>query len=300
MKVILAQAMGLCFGVRDALAVARGIESPAQVTVFGQLVHNPIVNRELERRGFAQVAELGRALSPLPTPRVLITAHGISDRERAELQAMGKQLVDSTCPLVKKAHAAATGLAEKGYFVVVIGKKNHVEVRGLTGDLEQFTVVESMADVQRYAADRIGIVAQTTSVEREVRMIVARIRAANEHAEVRFINTICQPTRDRQAALEELLTQVEVLVVVGGRHSNNTRQLVARAGETGVRAIHVEDAAELVPEMFTPGETAGLTAGTSTLPETVEAVRQRLESFHTVAEQHELVSQAGVTGVEKR
>ncbi len=295
MKVLAAQAMGLCFGVRDALAIARQIETPAHVTVFGQLVHNPIVNRELEQRGFAQVAELGRALSPLPTPAVLITAHGISNRERAELAAMGKTLVDSTCPLVKKAHSAATTLAAKGYFVVVIGKKNHVEIRGLTGDLEKFAIVESMADVQRYDATRLGIIAQTTSVEREVRMIVARIKAVNEHAEVRFINTVCQPTRDRQAALEELLVQVDVLVVVGGHHSNNTRQLVARAAETGIRAIHVEDASELLPEMFTPGETVGLTAGTSTLPETADAVRLRLEGFHTNSTCPELSAQTAST-----
>jgi 4-hydroxy-3-methylbut-2-enyl diphosphate reductase len=137
-----------------------------------------------------------------------------------------------------------------------------------------------MADVQRYSERTLGIIAQTTSLERDVHVIVARIRALNPHADVRFINTICQPTRDRQAALEELLDRVDVLVVVGGRHSNNTRQLVARAQEAGVRAVHVEDASELLESMFTPGETAGLTAGTSTLPETVEAVRRRLEQFH--------------------
>ena len=111
MKVIAAQAMGLCFGVRDALAVARSVERPAQVTVFGQLVHNPVVNRELHARGFAQVAELGRAIAPVQTPEVLITAHGISHRERGDLAAMGKTLIDSTCPLVAKAHNAALRLA---------------------------------------------------------------------------------------------------------------------------------------------------------------------------------------------
>lgn len=280
MLVISAHAMGLCFGVRDALAVARAVETPAQVTVFGQLVHNPLINRELEARGFAQVDETGRAIAPMPTPAVLITAHGISNRERAELAAMGKTLIDSTCPLVARAHAAALRLASEGRFVVIIGKRNHVEVRGLTGDLLRFAIVESMADVQRYPEPSLGIIAQTTSVERDVQVIVARIRALNPHANVRFINTICQPTRDRQAALEDLLARVDVLVVVGGRHSNNTRQLVARAQEAGVRAIHVEDASELHESLFTPGETAGLTAGTSTLPETVEAVRCRLESIH--------------------
>jgi 4-hydroxy-3-methylbut-2-enyl diphosphate reductase len=284
MQVVAAEAMGLCFGVRDALAVARGVEAPAQVTVFGQLVHNPVVTRELSGRGFRQVEELGRELTPLNTPEVLITAHGISDRERAELAAMGKALIDSTCPLVRKAHAAALRLAGEGYFVVVIGKKNHVEVRGLVGDLERFAVVESAADVVRFDAAKIGVIAQTTSVERDVRAIVERVRAVNAHAEVRFVNTICAPTRDRQAALEKVLGEVDVLVVVGGHHSNNTRQLVARAAEAGVRAIHVEDASELEEAMFAPDEIVGLTAGTSTLPETIGAVRERLESFHAHAD----------------
>lgn len=283
MKVLAAEAMGLCFGVRDALAVAHAVEAPTQVTVFGQLVHNPVVTRDLATRGFHQIDEPSRALTPLPTAAILITAHGISDRERGELDAMGKTLIDSTCPLVKKAHAAAQRLAAEDRLVLVIGKRHHVEIRGLTGDLPRFTIIETLADVTRYEADKLGIIAQTTSVEREVHMIVARIRALNSHADVRFLNTICQPTRDRQAALESLLSQVEVLVVVGGRHSNNTRQLVARATEAGRRAIHVEDASELAESLFSPDDTVGLTAGTSTLPETIRQVRSVLESFHARA-----------------
>jgi 4-hydroxy-3-methylbut-2-enyl diphosphate reductase len=283
MKVITAHAMGLCFGVRDALAVAHAIERPAQVTVFGQLVHNPLVTRDLDQRGFHQVDEPGRGLVPLTTPVLLITAHGISNRERAKLAAMGKHLIDSTCPLVKKAHDAALRLARENRFVIVIGRRNHVEIRGLTGDLARFAVVESMDDVRRYEAERLGILAQNTSVERVVQMIVARIRALNAHADIKFVNTICQPTRDRQAALEALLSEVDVLVAVGGRHSNNTRQLVARAAEAGIRAIHIEDASELAESMFTPGEIVGLTAGTSTLPQTIGEVREKLQWFHTAS-----------------
>jgi 4-hydroxy-3-methylbut-2-enyl diphosphate reductase len=273
----------MCFGVRDALETARHIEQPATVTVFGQLVHNPVVNLELESRGFVLASEQSRALERIETPTVLITAHGISGRERLELAAMGKHLVDTTCPLVRRAHAAAMTLQRDGYFVVVIGKRSHVEVRGLTGDLERFDVVEGERDVRRYplsAPARLGIIAQTTVPQREAEGLVARIRAANPDAEIRFINTICQPTRDRQAALEELLTYIDILVVVGGRQSNNTRRLVARAHEAGIRALHIEGAGELSAEMFHPAETAGLTAGTSTLAETIDAVRRRLESFH--------------------
>jgi 4-hydroxy-3-methylbut-2-enyl diphosphate reductase len=216
------------------------------------------------------------------TPRVLITAHGISNRERALLAAGGREIIDTTCPLVRKAHRAALALAAAGFFVIVIGKKGHVEVRGLTGDLPVggFEVVETQMGVRCYGAARLGVLAQTTAVECEARQIVGRVRELNPDAEVRFVNTICQPTRDRQAALERLLEVVDVLVVVGGRYSNNTRELVARARQAGVRAVHVEDAGELVEGMFGAEEVVGLTAGTSTLAEAVAAVRERLGGFH--------------------
>jgi 4-hydroxy-3-methylbut-2-enyl diphosphate reductase len=285
MKVIPAEAMGMCFGVRDALAAARAVETPTQVTVFGELVHNPLVTRELREKGFAALAEGGRAAGAVQTGAILITAHGISNRERMAFVAQGKALVDTTCPLVRKAHRASLALARAGFFVVVIGRRGHVEVNGLTGDLpaDGYDVVETVAGARRYEARRLGVIAQTTTVEREARTIVARLRELNPGAEVRFVNTICAPTRERQAALERLLERVDVLVVVGGRHSNNTRQLVARAREAGVRAVHVEHAGELSEHMFSPDETAGLTAGTSTLSETIEAVRARLEAFHAAS-----------------
>ncbi|HVT81402.1 MAG TPA: 4-hydroxy-3-methylbut-2-enyl diphosphate reductase [Phycisphaerae bacterium] len=282
MKIIEAEAMGMCFGVRDALQAMRSVEQPTQITVMGELVHNPIVQRELALRGFPQMGEKDRGAGAVRTRRVMITAHGISNRERTRLLERGLEVMDTTCPLVRKAHGAALGLARSGYFVVVIGKRGHVEVRGLTGDLPEggFDVVENVHGVRVFGADKIGVMAQTTTAEREAREIVQRIRELNVKAEVRFVNTICQPTRDRQTALERLLEQVNVLVVVGGRHSNNTRQLVSRAREAGVRCVHVEGADELAPGMFSPHEVAGLTAGTSTLPETVAAVKEKLARFY--------------------
>jgi 4-hydroxy-3-methylbut-2-enyl diphosphate reductase len=109
---------------------------------------------------------------------------------------------------------------------------------------------------------------------------VARVKEQNPAARVRFVNTVCRPTRDRQTALDDLLTQVDVLVAVGGRQSNNTRQLADRARRAGVRALHVESAADLDASQFAPTDVVGLTAGTSTLPETIAAVQAKLESFH--------------------
>jgi 4-hydroxy-3-methylbut-2-enyl diphosphate reductase len=285
MEVILAEAMGICFGVRDALGVMRGVEVPAEVTVRGELVHNAGVMGE---------EAAGRGESP-STAIVVITAHGVSDVERGRLVAAGKQLVDTTCPLVGRAHRAAVGLAREGYFVVVAGKRGHVEVRGLTGDLVDFVVVERVGEVRAFGRGKIGVVAQTTAVEREVLEIVERVRGMNPGAEVRLVNTVCGPTRERQAALERVLGKVDVIVVVGGARSNNTMRLVERARERGVRAVRVAGAGELSEEQFLPWETVGLTAGTSVLPEVVEGVRSRLEEFyvhgaHPIEEQKKCVN----------
>ena len=266
------------------------------MTVFGQLVHNEAVSRELAGRGFALLEEAGREAANVSTPRVMVTAHGVSDRQRAALLAAGKEVVDTTCPLVRKAHQAAVGLARAGFFVVVVGKRGHVEVEGLTGDLPagRYAVVERVDQVACYNTSRIGLIAQTTGVEREVRAIVARVQEVHPRSEVRFVNTICMPTRERQRALERLLEQVDVLVVVGGRQSNNTRQLVSRAREAGVRTLHVAAAAGLTEDMFWPGEIVGLTAGTSTLPETIAGVKARLEAFY---ERAGALDTQGVVGV---
>src|SRR5262245_10327136 len=121
MQVILAEAMGLCFGVREALTMARNTHEPHSVTIRGELVHNERVLYQLDSRGFQRASE--QQLEQLPeTARVMITAHGISDRERARLEQAGKRLIDTTCPLVRRVHRAAQTLAEDGRFVVVIGR----------------------------------------------------------------------------------------------------------------------------------------------------------------------------------
>jgi len=276
MRVIRAEVMGLCFGVRDALEVVEGIAEPAAVTIHGQLVHNEVVQGRLAARGFAMRAEADRGASPPETPAVLITAHGISDRGRARLEADGKRLIDTTCPLVRRAHQAARALEAEGYHVLVIGRKGHVEVEGIIGDLHDHHVIERAAEVERYPHRRLGIVCQTTMTEARVAAIRAAIVDRNPDAEVKFIDTVCLPTKEHQRALERLLDQVQAVVVVGGRNSNNTRELVARCRERGKPVLHVRSADELDPAWFKGFATVGLTAGTSTLPETIEEVHRAL------------------------
>jgi 4-hydroxy-3-methylbut-2-enyl diphosphate reductase len=167
--------------------------------------------------------------------------------------------------------------------VLVIGRPGHVEVRGIVEDLTDFAVISGVDDVRTWPHAQLGIVCQTTTPPRQAEEIVAAIRAHNPHADIRFLNTICQPTLDRQHALEELCRRVDAVVVVGGPNSNNTRQLVALARELGTPAWQVQSADDLTPEWFTGCRTVGLTAGTSTLDRTIDEVERALNAMELSA-----------------
>jgi 4-hydroxy-3-methylbut-2-enyl diphosphate reductase len=279
MKVILAGAYGMCFGVRDALAAAERVESPQSTTIYGELVHNPAVLERLARRGFQQMGEREREVPA--TEHVLITAHGVSGRERGRLVAAGLSLIDTTCPLVRHAHATARTLDAEGRLVVVVGDANHVEVRGIVGDLNRYIVAAGPADVAEVQDSRLGVVAQTTTPVEIFDSVIAELRRLNPEADIRIVSTICAPTRERQQSLAELLDRVQVLVVVGGRRSRNSQQLVAKSERAGIRAVLVESAADLRAEWFCGIDAVGVTAGTSTLEETVQSVVAALEAIAT-------------------
>jgi 4-hydroxy-3-methylbut-2-enyl diphosphate reductase len=275
MNVIRAEVMGMCFGVRDALKVIAGVDSPSEVTIHGELVHNEAVLSGLAADGFAMTTETDRRGFP-ETPLVLITAHGISDRERRRLTGSGKRLIDTTCPLVTRAHQAARKLHDSGYHVLVVGRRGHVEVVGIVEDLERFDVIETAEEVRTYPAKALGIVCQTTTPSRLVAEVREAVAARNPGSEIRFVDTVCLPTKDHQRSLERLLDQVEAVVVVGGRNSNNTRELASLCRERGKPALHVQSAADLDPEWFLGFETIGLTAGTSTLDTTIDEVHEAI------------------------
>lgn len=278
MQVIRADAMGFCFGVRDALEVARKIAAPEAVTIRGELVHNASVNQLLQSKGFVMNAERDREMVPA-TPLVMLTAHGVSQRERARLLAAGKQLIDTTCPLVRNAQQAARRLEQDGFFVVVIGRTGHVEVEGIVGDLARYRVVGSVDDVVAWNEARLGIVCQTTTPPRLADKIVRKIEELNPGSEIRYRNTICQPTLDRQRAVEELADRVDLMVVVGGINSHNTNQLAELCRGREVPVARIQTAADLIPGDFAFAKTVGLTAGTSTPDSVIDEVESRLNEI---------------------
>jgi len=277
MKILVAKDFGMCFGVRDAIAQAEKLAADQALTILGELVHNPIVRERLQQQGVREGA-LEDAISS--SRRVMITAHGASDKRRAEWRAAGFEVADGTCPLVHHAHEQLKRLVAAGFFPIVIGKRGHVEVNGLIEDFPNGVVVGAREDVaQLPIQSRYGIISQTTQPIEFVREIVTLIRQTYPSAEVRFVDTVCRPTKDRQLALLKLIEVAEAIVVVGGLTSNNTRQLVKTCRAAGRTAFHIERPDELQPDWFVGMKTIGLTAGTSTLPETVEAVERRLQEI---------------------
>lgn len=281
MRVVRADAMGMCFGVRDALAALEGLDEPARATIHGELVHNEAVLGALRDRGFAMSDESGRRDLP-PTDVVVITAHGVSDRERDRLESAGKHLVDTTCPLVRRAHLAARSLSARGYHVLVVGRPGHVEVRGIVEDLPAYDLVPDESAARRFEADRLGVVFQTTTAPRRAGAILGAIRRANPHAEVRAVDTVCRPTKLRQRAVERLISETDAVVVVGGRNSNNARELLELCRERGRPAWLVRDRSELDAAWFDGVRTVGLTAGTSTPDALIDGVERALAAINPV------------------
>jgi len=271
MRVLRADAMGLCFGVRDALAIATNRPDPHNTTIHGELVHNEAVLVQLQSRGFRMTSEGDRHLLPA-TEEVLVTAHGISDRERRRLESAGKRLIDTTCPLVQRVHRAAQALQADGFHVLVLGRRSHAEVRGIVEDLAACDVVECPDEVIEFGYPKLGLVCQTTTPPDLAQKILAAVRARNPSAQIRFADTICQPTRERQQALDRLVGKVDAMVVVGGKNSNNTRQLVERCRSAQVPVWHVQSADDLDLHCLRSFQVVGLTAGTSTLDETIDEV----------------------------
>jgi len=276
MNIIRAEHLGMCFGVRDAIALALQQSQKEPLTILGDLVHNETVLAELRSRGIQIAQDSGS----VQTQRVMVTAHGASDKAINGARDRGLSVTEATCPLVHVAHRAVRQLVSQGFHPVIVGKRDHVEVRGLTGDLSDYDVILSETDVfELKERPRFGVTAQTTQPIEKVRRLVGLLRERFPASEVRFVDTVCQPTKQRQNAAIELAQQCDVVVVIGGAHSNNTQELVRTCAQYCSRVHHVQTAEDLRTEWFSGAEAVGVTAGTSTPDVLVVAVEQWLAAF---------------------
>ena len=278
MKVSLANALGTCFGVQDAIDLAMTPAFGSDLTIVGQLVHNPQVNESLKLNGVSLVSNMDD-IDKIKTKKVMITAHGAAEKTKKKLSDAGFTVYDASCPLVMRVHKTIKSMVVKNYFPVVIGQQDHVEVKGIVGDLEEYLVISDTKDLKKIELSgkrKLGIVSQTTLQVEKVEDIVGKIRESKYVDEVYFVNTICQPTRDRQVAVRDLAEQVDLMIVIGGYNSSNTKKLVQVCEEKEIAAHHIESFSQLKKEWFYDKNHVGITAGTST-PE------------HVISEAHDAI-----------
>jgi 4-hydroxy-3-methylbut-2-enyl diphosphate reductase len=281
MEIVRAQSMGFCFGVRDAIEVVRELgEAGTEVYTLGAIVHNPQVANELEKINVHVVDSLDEA----PTGSLLaITAHGAPPNLQEDAEERGFRVIDTTCPLVTRIQKTASDLVQQRYSVLVYGDPNHKEVKGIVGwSGGKAKVIGSMTDLEDWQPTRrVALISQSTSnVEKFIalaRDVVGAMVARG--VEIRVINTICRPTKDRQRAVRELARDVEVVIAVGGWASANTRKLVQAAKDEGARAYQVADPSELQAEWFAGVQRIGLTAGASTPDSVIDETEERIRAL---------------------
>ncbi len=279
MEVLLAKRRGFCFGVENAIEQAAAIVAsgpPGTICSLGEVIHNPQVVDRLAEQG---LRVLDSAEQARPGDTVLIRSHGAPPEVVETLTHRGAHIVDATCVLVKRAQDIVQKLDREGYQVVVIGDENHPEVQGVIGYAHNVICVDSPEQLHRLPrrAGKVGIICQTTHSPERFGDMVGRI-AAMGYRELKVINTLCLETRRRQEAAAELAGEVEVMFVLGGLQSANTRQLAHLCRETGVGTHHLESWANFTPEMVEGKHIAGVTAGASTpewiIQEFVENLRR--------------------------
>ncbi len=281
MRIRLAKTAGFCMGVRRAVDMAldlRRLSPPLPIVTYGPLIHNPQTLELLESRGIKKVD----SLDSIRGGTVVIRAHGISPRERGELEKKGVGIIDATCPRVARVQAVIRKHAKRGHFCFIVGDKDHPEVRGLIGFASSGgTAVASCMDkesMECVEADReICVVAQTTQESETFAEVVNQLK--KRYDRIHVYNTICDSTRKRQSEVRRLGETADFIVVVGGKGSGNTQRLVKVAESQGVPALHVETPEEIPASALTGVETVGVTAGASTPNWQIQSVIDRLKEI---------------------
>jgi len=286
MEILLAQEMGFCWGVRRAIDIMEhAADEHGEVIRVGPIVHNPQVVEELNQRGVRQ----GEHPEDDSLP-VAITAHGVGPQVLAKVEATGAEIIDGTCPIVTRSQRWARRMAEQGFTVLVFGDPEHREVRGVIGWAGNKALPVRDGDpLPDPFPSRVAIISQTTQSPERFAEFVSEVmtKHVSTISELRLVNTLCDVTSHQQAAARALAAEVDVMIVVGGRDSANTRHLLEVSQEEGVTAHHIETEDEIEAKWLRGCEKVGVTAGASTPDSSVEAVVRRIEE---VAKELEVAS----------
>ena len=281
MQVILAQHAGTCYGVHRALVIAQqAVDAPGSVSCLGPLIHNPIVVRQLAERGLGVV----NAPEDVATARVVIRSHGVPPEVSRALDVCGAEVIDATCPFVRRAQEAAARLGERHGCVVIVGEADHPEVEALRKYAEEAgaraVCVAAPEDLPADLPESLGVVVQTTQRAAALDAVSAALAARGVQTDV--ANTICNATTRRQDAAMALAGSVDAMVVLGGRNSSNTRRLAEICASLCPKVFHIESLLDFTDEdiaALRTCETIGLTAGASTPEDQIRLTRMGLEAL---------------------
>jgi 4-hydroxy-3-methylbut-2-enyl diphosphate reductase len=277
MEIIVAKRAGFCFGVKRATQMAfEAAKEKGNTFTLGPIIHSPQVVQKLEDMG----VKVRKDLVGLADATIIIRSHGVAAEELEEAVRKELDIIDATCPFVKKAQEHVKSLSQSGYDVVVVGDADHPEVQGIVSYATgKVFVVGSDEEASRLPRmGKIGVVAQTTQSFENLQNVVMKCLARG--SEIRVFNTICDATAIRQEEAKELASQVDCMVVIGGYNSANTKRLTEVCTELQPKSFQIETAQELNPEWFDKVERVGVTAGASTPKWLIDEVVERIQQIN--------------------
>jgi 4-hydroxy-3-methylbut-2-enyl diphosphate reductase len=288
MEIIIAKNSGLCYGVKRALEMAASTRRrrSGKVLTFGELIHNPQVIAELKNQGIHSTEDL----ESLGEGTIIIRSHGVAPEVYRGLEKKEIEIIDATCPIVKKIQKLVARLAKKNAEVVIVGNRRHPEIRGLTGYGGRKTrIVEDEAQARDLPQKRKrAVLAQSTQDLFLFGKVVAAL--LEKTAELEVYNTICRSTRIRQKSTSDLASRVDVLFIVGGKNSSNTKRLYEISKRILKNTHFIENAGQISPRLLKGATRIGISGGASTPPEAIaEAVAKVRNSFERQSQRENVV-----------
>lgn len=264
MSVKLAKRCGFCFGVKRAVSMAEeALSKKRPIYSLGSIIHNEQVVQGLSKKGLKVI----KKINDIKKGVLLISSHGLSPKKQSSILKRGIDIIDTTCPFVLKAQRIARRLSDEGYTVVIVGDARHPEVKALVDfAARRVFVVKDKAEARSLrlgANDKVSIIAQTTQSKSNF-LDAVKVISGKRPKEIRVFSTICEDAESRQAHADALSRQVDMMIVVGGRNSANTRRLLDVCAEHSGAAHLIETEAELDSSWFKPGQSIGITSGAST------------------------------------
>lgn len=274
-KIIIAKKAGFCFGVRRAIEIAEKAlkKKNGQIFCLGEIIHNPLVVGRLERKGLEIIQDIKKTKKG---DSLIIRSHGVAPEVIKDAKGKGLKIIDATCPFVSHAQNIIADFHKRGLQVVIFGDPKHSEVIGLNANAEdKALVVEKKKDLKKIKKNsRVAFVSQTTQKIEEFKKIAEIFKKQCENLEV--INTICLDSFNKKEEVKKIAAEVDIMIIIGGKNSNNTKKLAEISQKLGSKTYHIENSTELKKEWFKNAQKIGIAAGASTPDDSIKEVVERI------------------------